>query len=47
MKFAYTMIKDQFANYVVHKLLDLASEPQRILLVTKIKPQLPSLKKYT
>lgn len=43
----YTMMKDQFANYVVQKLLDLSSEPQRILLVTKIKPQLPSLKKYT
>lgn len=43
----YTMMKDQFANYVVQKLLDVASESQRILLVTKIKPQLPSLKKYT
>lgn len=38
-------MKDQFANYVVQKLLDLASEPQRNSLVTKIKPQLPSLKK--
>ena len=43
----YTMMKDQFANYVVQKLLDVSSEQQRILLVTKIKPQLPSLKKYT
>ncbi|KAI8895622.1 armadillo-type protein [Globomyces pollinis-pini] len=43
----YTMMKDQFANYVVQKLLDVSTEPQRILLVTKIKPQLSSLKKYT
>lgn len=43
----YTMMKDQFANYVVQKLLDVATEAQRIELVTKIKPQLPSLKKYT
>ncbi len=43
----YTMMKDQFANYVVQKLLDVASEQQRINIVTKIKPQLPSLKKYT
>jgi Pumilio-family RNA binding repeat len=43
----YTMMKDQFANYVVQKLLDVSNEQQRILLVTKIKPQLPSLKKYT
>jgi Pumilio-family RNA binding repeat len=41
------MMKDQFANYVVQKLLDVASESQRIMLVTKIKPQLASLKKYT
>jgi NCAIR mutase (PurE)-related protein len=43
----FTMMKDQFANYVVQKLLDVASESQRIMLVTKIKPQLASLKKYT
>jgi hypothetical protein len=43
----YTMMKDQFANYVVQKLLEVASEKQKIMLVTKIKPQLPSLKKLT
>ncbi|KAJ3273912.1 mRNA binding protein puf3 [Terramyces sp. JEL0728] len=43
----YTMMKDQFANYVVQKLLDVATENQKLILVTKIKPQLPSLKKYT
>jgi hypothetical protein len=43
----FTMMKDQFANYVVQKLLDVANEDERILLVTKIKPQLASLKKFT
>lgn len=43
----FTMMKDQFANYVVQKLLDVASETQRVMLVTKIKPQLSSLKKFT
>jgi hypothetical protein len=43
----YTMMKDQFANYVVQKLLDVSDETQRILLVTKIKPQLLNLKKFT
>ena len=43
----YTMMKDQFANYVVQKLLDVSTDQQRIILVTKIQPQLPSLKKYT
>jgi hypothetical protein len=43
----YTMMKDQFANYVVQKLLDVSNESQRILLVTKIKPQLSNLKKFT
>lgn len=43
----FTMMKDQFANYVVQKLLDVANEEQKIMLVTKIKPQLASLKKYT
>ncbi|KAF9916518.1 mRNA binding protein puf3 [Lobosporangium transversale] len=41
------MMKDQFANYVVQKMLDVVDGPQRDVLVTKIKPHLPSLKKYT
>ncbi|KAI1310213.1 mRNA binding protein puf3 [Mortierella claussenii] len=41
------MMKDQFANYVVQKMLDVVDGPQRDVLVAKIKPQLPSLKKYT
>lgn len=43
----YTMMKDQFANYVVQKLLDVSNESQRILLVSKIKPQISNLKKFT
>ena len=43
----FTMMKDQFANYVVQKLLDVANEEEKVMLVTKIKPQLPSLKKFT
>jgi hypothetical protein len=41
------MMKDQFANYVVQKMLDVVDGEQRELLVTRIKPHLPSLKKYT
>ncbi|TPX42597.1 hypothetical protein SeMB42_g03226 [Synchytrium endobioticum] len=41
------MMKDQFANYVVQKMLDVVDGEQKGLLVTKIKPHLQSLKKYT
>ncbi|KAJ3147291.1 mRNA binding protein puf3 [Geranomyces michiganensis] len=41
------MMKDQFANYVVQKMLDVVDGTQRDALVSKIKPHLPSLKKYT
>ncbi|KAI8916962.1 armadillo-type protein [Powellomyces hirtus] len=41
------MMKDQFANYVVQKMLDVVDGTQRDVLVQKIKPHLPSLKKYT
>ncbi|KAI8819625.1 armadillo-type protein [Fimicolochytrium jonesii] len=41
------MMKDQFANYVVQKMLDVVDGTQREVLVQKIKPHLPSLKKYT
>ncbi|CAG8504012.1 16981_t:CDS:10 [Racocetra persica] len=39
--------EDQYANYVVQKMLDVVDGDQRDLLVAKIKPQLQSLKKYT
>ncbi|KAF9426385.1 Pumilio 2 [Entomortierella beljakovae] len=41
------MMKDQFANYVVQKMLDVVDGEQRDILVARIKPHLPSLKKYT
>ena len=40
-------MKDQYANYVVQKLLDVISDHQRELLVSRIRPHIPSLKKYT
>ncbi|KAJ3398523.1 mRNA binding protein puf3 [Chytridiales sp. JEL 0842] len=42
-----TMMKDQFANYVVQKMLDVVDGEQRDILITKIRPHLQSLKKYT
>jgi len=41
------MMKDQFANYVVQKMLDVVDGEQKELLIAKIKPHLQSLKKYT
>jgi hypothetical protein len=40
-------MKDQYANYVIQKMLDVVDDDQRELLVNKIKPHLQSLKKYT
>ncbi|KAI8997586.1 armadillo-type protein [Pilobolus umbonatus] len=42
-----TMMKDQYANYVIQKMLDIVDDDQRELLVNRIKPHLQSLKKYT
>ncbi|KAK9702350.1 mRNA binding protein puf3 [Basidiobolus ranarum] len=41
------MMKDQYANYVVQKMLDVVDGDQREILINKIKPHLQSLKKYT
>lgn len=41
------MMKDQYANYVIQKMLDLVDDSQREMIIQKIKPHLPSLKKYT
>ena len=40
-------MKDQFANYVIQKLLDVTSGEQRANLVSKITPHLQALKKYS
>ncbi|KAJ3296779.1 mRNA binding protein puf3 [Rhizoclosmatium sp. JEL0117] len=41
------MMKDQFANYVIQKMLDVVDGDQKEILIMKIKPHLQSLKKYT
>ncbi|XP_073003084.1 pumilio homolog 5-like [Typha latifolia] len=41
------MMKDQFANYVVQKILDTCVNEQRDLLLSRIKVHLLALKKYT
>ncbi|KAF4519151.1 hypothetical protein B566_EDAN008213 [Ephemera danica] len=42
-----TMMKDQYANYVVQKMIDVAESGQRKILMHKIRPHLSSLRKYT
>jgi hypothetical protein len=43
------MMKDQYANYVVQKILDVCDQQQRELLINRIRssPHVQSLKKYT
>eukprot|EP01126_Amoeba_proteus_P039893 TRINITY_DN4228_c0_g1_i6.p1 TRINITY_DN4228_c0_g1~~TRINITY_DN4228_c0_g1_i6.p1 ORF type:complete len:589 (-),score=87.47 TRINITY_DN4228_c0_g1_i6:158-1924(-) len=41
------MMKDQYANYVVQKILDFCEAPQRERLILMIRPHIPSLRKYT
>ncbi|GFO03992.1 pumilio homolog 1-like [Plakobranchus ocellatus] len=43
----YAMMKDQFANYVVQKMIDVAEPPQRKVLMHKIRPHIGTLRKYT
>lgn len=40
-------MKDQFANYVVQKILDISNDNQREVLLNRIRMHLQSLKKYT
>jgi len=42
-----TMMKDQFANYVVQKILDVSDEHQRGLLIEHIRPHMATLRKFT
>jgi len=39
------MVKDQYANYVVQKILDVAMEEQRSIIVARIKRHIPNLRK--
>lgn len=41
------MMKDQFANYVVQKILDTCTDKQREVLLNRIRDHLLALKKYT
>ncbi|OMJ28909.1 Pumilio-like protein [Smittium culicis] len=41
------MMKDQYANYVVQKMLDVVDGEQRDILLMRIHPHLPSLRKFT
>jgi len=41
------MMKDQYANYVIQKIIDVVDESQRDNLIQKIKPHVIALKKYT
>ena len=41
------MMKDQYANYVVQKMIDVAEPAQRKILMHKIRPYCNTLRKYT
>lgn len=41
------MMKDQYANYVVQKMIDVSEPTQRKILMHKIRPHVNSLRKYT
>lgn len=41
------MMKDQYANYVVQKMIDVSEPTQRKTLLHKIRPHMNSLRKYT
>ncbi|XP_010616327.1 pumilio homolog 2 isoform X8 [Fukomys damarensis] len=43
----YTMMKDQYANYVVQKVIDMAEPAQRKIVMHKIRPHITTLRKYT
>lgn len=43
----HVMMKDQFANYVVQKMLDIAEPEQKEMLINRLKPHLGMLKKFT
>ncbi|XP_037036673.1 maternal protein pumilio isoform X3 [Bradysia coprophila] len=43
----HIMMKDQYANYVVQKMIDVSEPTQRKILMHKIRPHVNSLRKYT
>ena len=42
-----SMMKDQFANYVVQKMLDVVDDQNREMLLSNIRPHFAILKKFT
>lgn len=40
-------MKDQYANYVVQKMIDVAEPGQRKIVMHKIRPHIATLRKYT
>lgn len=40
------MMKDQYANYVVQKMIDVSEPSQRKVLIRKIQPYVMHLRKY-
>ena len=43
----YTMTKDQYANYVVQKMIEVADSQQRKTLLMRIRPHMNSLRRFT
>lgn len=43
----HLMMKDQYANYVIQKIIDVVDDNERDTLLIRIRPHLASLKKYT
>ena len=41
------LLKDQFGNYVIQKMIDVAEHAQRKALLGKLRPHLNNLKRYT
>lgn len=41
------MMKDQFGNYVIQKMLEAIELEQKRILIEQIRPHLSSLKKFT
>lgn len=43
----HVMMRDQYANYVVQKIIDMADDGQRRLIIDHIKPHIATLRRYT
>jgi pumilio RNA-binding family len=43
----HVMMKDQYANYVVQKIIDLADDGQRRIIFDHIRPHIATLRRYT